>query len=108
MITVDLFEDGQGRITGYQVLGHADSNPEGFDEVCALVSLTTQLPILGLEQVLHRKVKYSADQESGALAVALEESADEQTELLFRTMVCGLRELKKYYPQYLTTQEHRR
>lgn len=108
MITVDLFENKEGRITGYRVFGHADSNPEGFDQVCALVSLNTQLPILGLERVLHRKVKYSADQESGSLSVELTDAPDEQTELLFRTMVCGLTELKKYYPQYLATQEHRR
>ena len=52
MIKVDIYEDDQGKIREYRVAGHADSNPEGFDEVCAMVSLTTQVPVLGMEQVL--------------------------------------------------------
>ena len=52
MIKVDIYEDDQGKIREYRVSGHADSNPEGFDEVCAMVSLTTQVPVLGMEQVL--------------------------------------------------------
>ena len=47
MIKVDIYEDDQGKIREYRVSGHADSNPEGFDEVCAMVSLTTQVPVLG-------------------------------------------------------------
>ena len=54
MIKVDIYEDDQGKIREYRVSGHADSNPEGFDEVCAMVSLTTQVPVLGMEQVLSR------------------------------------------------------
>ena len=88
MIKVDIYEDDQGKIREYRVSGHADSNPEGFDEVCAMVSLTTQVPVLGMEQVLSRTL--------------------DKTEVLLRTMVLGLKGIQKAYSDYLAIEEHRR
>lgn len=108
MIQVDIYYNDQDKISGYRVSGHADSNPEGFDQVCALVSLDTQLPVLGMERVLRHKVQCAVDEADGTLEVRLEDAPNEQTEVLLKTMVCGLQELKRYYPQCLTTEEHRR
>ena len=108
MITVDIFYNEDNLIKGYKVTGHAESVEEGFDEVCALVSLTTQLPVLGLEQHLKRKLQYSMNVEKGSLQVKLVDNPDELTEAVLQTMVLGLKNLKKEYPQYLGTKEHRR
>ena len=108
MIKVDIYEDDQGKIREYRVSGHADSNPEGFDEVCAMVSLTTQVPVLGMEQVLSRTRDYSVDEEDGLLCVRLVDAPDDKTEVLLRTMVLGLKGIQKAYSDYLAIEEHRR
>ena len=108
MITVDVFYNAEGLVEEYKVTGHANSVEEGFDEVCALVSLTTQLPVLGLEQHLKRKLAYALDEEEGMLEVKLEDTPDDLTEAIMQTMICGLRNLQEEYPKYLSTKEHRR
>ena len=108
MITVDIFYNEDNLIKGYKVTGHAESVEEGFDEVCALVSLTTQLPVLGLEQHLKRKLAYALDEEEGMLEVKLEYTPDDLTEAILQTMLCGLKNLQQEYPKYLSTNEHRR
>ena len=108
MINVDIYYNEEGLINAYSVSGHADSVDEGFDNVCAMVSLTTQLPVLGLEQHLKRKLKYSMKIEEGSLQVKLMDNPNELTQAILQTMVLGLQNLKKEYPQYLDTKEHRR
>jgi uncharacterized protein YsxB (DUF464 family) len=109
MIQVDLYYNKHGRIRRYTVSGHAEANPEGFDEVCYAVSLNTQIATNGLNEVLHRKVTYSIDEEDGNLSVCLDSEPDAKTDAILQTMVCGLRHLQRSYPgQYLSIHEHRR
>ena len=108
MITVDIFYNEDNLVDSYKVTGHAESVDEGFDQVCALVSLTTQLPVLGLEQHLKRKLAYALDEDEGMLEVKLESAPDDLSEAILQTMVCGLKNLQKEYPEYLNTKEHRR
>jgi hypothetical protein len=109
MIQVDLYYDGDGRIERYSVSGHAEANPEGFDEVCYAVSLNTQIAANGLDEVLHRKVRYAIDEDNGSLSVALCGKPDAETDAILKTMVCGLRHLQKTYEgKYLKIEEHRR
>ncbi|MCH3949424.1 MAG: ribosomal-processing cysteine protease Prp [Acidaminococcus sp.] len=109
MIQVDLYYNKHGRIRRYTVSGHADANPEGFDEVCYAVSLNTQIAANGLNEVLHRQVKYSINEEDGSLSVALVGEPDAKTDAVLKTMVCGLRHLQKTYTEeYLRIHEHRR
>lgn len=109
MIQVDIYYNHRGRIRRYTVAGHAEFNPEGFDEVCYAVSLDTQVAANGLNEVLHRRVDYSIDQEAGTLGVCLVDEPDAKTEAILQTMVCGLRHLQKTYsPDYLVIKEHRR
>ena len=44
MVSVDLFKNRQGMITGYKVSGHAGFAEEGSDIVCSAVSALTQAP----------------------------------------------------------------
>ena len=109
MIAVDIYYNRHGRIRRYRVSGHAEYSPEGFDEVCYAVSLNTKVAANGLNEVLHRKVDYSIDQEDGSLAVRLVDEPDAKTDAVLKTMVCGLRHLQKTYSQdYLMIKEHRR
>jgi len=109
MIQVDLYYNERGLIQRFTVNGHAEANPEGFDQVCFAVSLVTQVIANGLEDVLHKKAHPDIRPEDGSLAIYLDEEPDELTEALLQTMVNGLRQLQKTYSKkYLSIKEHRR
>ena len=90
MITVDLFKNEQGLITGYKVSGHAGFAAAGEDIVCGAVSVLTQTPILGLEQHLKCQPSYHVDEEDGILEVNLNNTPNELTQAILATMEYGL------------------
>ena len=108
MVSVDLFRDKQGMITGYKVSGHAGYSEEGSDIVCSAVSVLTQAPLLGLEKYLKLKPSYVVNQEDGILEVALNSAPNDLTEAILQTMVYGVESIARQCPQYVRIKEHRR
>ena len=102
MITVDLFKNEQGLITGYKVSGHAGFAAAGEDIVCGAVSVLTQTPILGLEQ------SYHVDEEDGILEVNLNNTPNELTQAILATMEYGLLGVAEQYPKYVRIHTYRR
>jgi uncharacterized protein YsxB (DUF464 family) len=109
MIKIDIYEDKfTGRVKKYKVSGHADSTKVGeFDTVCALVSMTTQIPILGLERHLQHKISYKTDEVLGILIVELVDDPTELTEAILKTMYYGLIELQENFKDFIHIQKHR-
>ena len=101
MITVDLFKNEQGLITGYKVSGHAGFAAAGEDIVCGAVSVLTQTPILGLEQHLKCQPSYHVDEEDGILEVNLNQA-------ILATMEYGLLGVAEQYPKYVRIHTYRR
>ncbi|MEG1158978.1 MAG: ribosomal-processing cysteine protease Prp [Acidaminococcaceae bacterium] len=108
MITIELDKNEQGFMTAYKVSGHAEYNPDGMDIVCALVSVLTQVPIMGLEQHLKLKPFCHVNEEDGILEVRLAEAPTALTQAILATMECGVRNLAQEYQEYIRIQEHRR
>ena len=108
MISVDLFRDKQGIITGYKVSGHADYAKAGEDIICSAVSALTQAPLLGLERHLKLKPSYVVNQEDGILEVALNSAPNDLTEAILQTMLYGVDSIARQCPQYVRIKEHRR
>jgi len=88
-----------GYIQGFEAKGHAESGPKGKDIVCAAVSVLTDSVFLGLDRHLHRAMDWSAD--SGDISIRLKEAPDALTEAILATMVLGLTEIQKIYPDRL-------
>lgn len=99
MIRVRIERDSMGRIRGFEAKGHAEAGPRGKDIVCAAVSVLTDSVFLGLDRHLHRAIDWSAD--SGDISVRLTEAPDDLTEAILATMVLGLTEIQKIYPDRL-------
>ncbi len=108
MITVDLYRNGQGLITGYQVSGHAGYAEAGQDIICSAVSALTQAPVMGLERYLKLKPSYTFNEDDGILKVALNSAPDGLTQAILETMLCGLDSIARQCPQYVRIKEHRR
>ena len=99
MIRVRIERDATGRIRGFEAKGHAGAGPKGNDIVCAAVSVLTDSVFLGLDRHLKRPLEWSAD--SGDISVRLKDAPDDKTEAILATMVLGLTEIQKLYPDKL-------
>ena len=99
MIRVRIERDSTGRIRGFEAKGHAGVGPRGNDIVCAAVSVLTDSVFLGLDRHLKREMEWDAD--SGDISVRLKEDPDELTEAILATLVLGLTEIQKIYPDRL-------
>ena len=99
MIRVRIERDSTGRIQGFEAKGHAGAGPRGNDIVCAAVSVLTDSVFLGLDRHLKREMEWDAD--SGDISVRLKEEPDELTEAILATLVLGLTEIQKIYPDRL-------
>lgn len=99
MIQVRIERDPRGRIVGYEAKGHAEAGPRGNDIVCAAVSVLTDTVFLGLDRHLHRDLEWDAG--SGDISVRLKDEPDDLTEAVLATMVLGLTEIQKIYPDKL-------
>ena len=99
MIRVRIERDSLGRIQGFEAKGHAEAGPRGKDIVCAAVSVLTDSVFLGLDKHLHREMEWSAD--NGDIFVRLKDKPDDLTEAILATLVLGLTEIQKIYPDRL-------
>jgi uncharacterized protein YsxB (DUF464 family) len=99
MIRVKIDRDSTGRIRGFEAKGHAGAGSKGKDIVCAAVSVLTDSVFLGLDKHLQRAMEWNADH--GDISIRLKEKPDELTEAILATMVLGLTEIQKIYPDKL-------
>lgn len=103
MISVTVKRTPPGKITGFICSGHAGSAQRGFDIVCAGVSSLTLTMALALEQILHLRLKVEQNAENGFFDCSWDNESNrfEETELLMKVMLLGLKEIQKQYPDYL-------
>ena len=100
MITVEMHRDGKGLYRGFHIHGHADGYEKAgeYDLICASVSAITLTIAGGLQDVLHKEGTYDSD--FGFMEVEIS-SPDEKSQILFCTMVHGLRAIEERYPRHL-------
>lgn len=93
--------DGEGLYRGFSIHGHADGYEKDgeYDLICAAVSAITLTTAGGLEDVLHREGTYDSD--FGFMHVEISTPEDEKSQVLFQTMVHGLRAVETRYPRHL-------
>ena len=106
MVSIGIYRDASGAITGFAVKGHANTAPHGQDIVCAGVAALTQTAALGLERHLGRII--GLDIGPGKLVLRLDGDPDAQTGAILETMILGLTEIAKQSPQSVRITEHRR
>ena len=96
MITVRIFSQSDGKITGFAVHGHSGTAEHGYDIVCAGVSSLTEAALMGITEHLHRVVDYEVA--SGELTMSLKDAPDSLTEAVLQTMLLGLHGIAQYSP----------
>lgn len=106
MISIKVAVNEGKAICGVTVSGHANLAPKGQDIVCAGVSSLVQTAALGVKRHLRRKIILEVSE--GYLCLELKDVPDELTEAVLQTMVIGLKEIAKIYPDSVQIVEHRR
>lgn len=105
MIKVRVKRDKGGNPLSVEIKGHALFAPRGRDIVCAAVSALAQTTIYALEDLVG--IKPSVHMAEGYLLIAapplmMEREQKEKYCLLMETMLLGLKETAKAYPEHLS------
>lgn len=103
MVTVKLFRNNEGRISGFEIRGHAGYGPQGQDIVCAGVSMVAQTAIIGLIRHLNDRplVKKSHGYLKCFLPEGLADADMEKAQIILTTLEEGLVALENSYPEYV-------
>jgi uncharacterized protein YsxB (DUF464 family) len=106
MIRVNLYTKN-GIIWKFALKGHAGYEEHGKDIVCAAVSVLVINTIMAIKKFTDEKVKIKEDEESGFIECVFPNRKkgiyEEESELLIKTMMLGLTEIRDQYgEEYIT------
>ncbi|MFX3615947.1 MAG: ribosomal-processing cysteine protease Prp [Sporolactobacillus sp.] len=104
MITLKVSRSAVGQITRFQMTGHAESGPYGYDLVCAGASAVAFGSLNALEQLTksHPDVKQKAA--GGFLECCFSDTlgADQdKAQLILEAMLISMRTIERSYGKYL-------
>lgn len=104
MVLVRFKIDGQNRYTGFACSGHAEFAEVGLDIVCASISVLVMTIANSLEAIVRLPLQMKADETSGYFECSWTNQPDkwEQSELLVKTLIFGLCEIREQYPDHIS------
>jgi uncharacterized protein YsxB (DUF464 family) len=106
MIEIEIKKNKQNSIIEYRVTGHAGYDEYGRDVVCSAVSALAQAVIIGLENVVGIKPKYSiANGDLHCLVPTLDSLKRREADILLDTMFHALKSIKDSYPENISISE---
>lgn len=106
MITVSITRNRRGYMSALEVSGHAGWGMYGEDIVCAGVSALVQGAVLGLEDYLG--IRPGVTMGPGYLRCLLKDAdaARVETRAIMETMLLGLGEISRQYPEEVRIQKN--
>ncbi|WP_026906326.1 ribosomal-processing cysteine protease Prp [Paucisalibacillus globulus] len=107
MIKVTVIRDNN-QIKSFELSGHADSGPYGYDLVCAGVSSVSFGAVNAVLKLTDINLAIEQGNEGGYLHVTIPDSVDtelmEKVQLLFEGMIVSLETIERDYNQFITIQ----
>lgn len=96
------------QITQFQVSGHADSGPYGYDLVCAGVSAIIFGSVNAVMELCEAELEIEQGDEGGFLRVFVPNHVDtvklDKIQLLFEGMLISLETIEREYSQFIKIQ----
>ncbi|MDD2957846.1 MAG: ribosomal-processing cysteine protease Prp [Lachnospiraceae bacterium] len=96
MISITVFRSGH-QYRGFVSKGHAGFAEEGYDIICAAVSVLTINTINSMEQFTDEKFTVEQGEDGGYLKLELSGLLSEKAELLMNSLVLGLQTIEENY-----------
>ncbi|WP_164216359.1 ribosomal-processing cysteine protease Prp [Virgibacillus sp. YIM 98842] len=104
MIKATVFRSGN-EITAFELTGHAESGPYGFDLVCAAVSAVSIGTVNAASVLTETDLEVKQGDEGGYLYVRIPDSVSEEhmgkLQLLFEGMVISLKSIEEEYSKFI-------
>ncbi len=97
MISVSIYRNHEGNITGFNCIGHAGYAESGMDIICAGVSVLVINCINSIENFTDIKFSLGTDEESGLIDFKLTEAITDDVKLLIDSMILGLQGIQNDY-----------
>ena len=88
-----------GKICEFQVKGHSGYAESGSDIVCSGISVATQMAIVGLEEVLKKKMHKEI--KDGYVHVTIEDFEDEKVQVILKSMELTLESIANEYAKHV-------
>ncbi len=98
MITATIFKHSN-QYRGFRCQGHAGYAGEGFDIVCAAVSVLTVNTVNSIEAFTEDT--FSGEEKDGFVSCMLTGSVSRETALLMDSLVLGLTDIAENYDNYM-------
>ncbi|WP_188453515.1 ribosomal-processing cysteine protease Prp [Virgibacillus oceani] len=107
MINVTVFRNNN-QIKAFELSGHAESGPHGYDLVCAGVSAVSFGAVNAVLTLCETDLEIEQGSDGGFLHVTLPDTLDyqvmEKIQILFEGMIISLETIEREYNQYITIQ----
>ncbi|WP_174613931.1 ribosomal-processing cysteine protease Prp [Virgibacillus ihumii] len=104
MINVTVFRNNK-QITGFELSGHAESGPYGYDLVCAGVSSVSFGAVNAVMEMTDIELVIDQGAEGGYLRVIVPENITKEqmniVQLLFEGMIISLETIVREYNQFI-------
>ncbi len=101
MVNVKVWRNDIEQIVSFEAFGHSGYGYQGQDIVCAAISILLQTAVMGLEGYLNLSPKVEI--KDGFLKCHLRQKLDalkaEKAAAILETMLIGLQEINKQYPE---------
>jgi uncharacterized protein YsxB (DUF464 family) len=108
MTKIFISRDKEFHIMRYEAKGHSGYGKQGEDIVCAAVSSLIESAALGVLKYLNLKNTY-VKSEKGSFELSISKNMDienrNKVDAILETMVLGLKEIEKQYPEYVILHE---
>jgi uncharacterized protein len=107
MIKVTIYRDNN-QIKSFELSGHAESGPYGYDLVCAGVSAVSFGAVNAVLKLTDIDLEIEQGSEGGYLQVTIPNSVHtdlmEKVQLLFEGMIVSLETIEREYKKFITIQ----
>ncbi len=104
MITVKIYKNQEEEYVGFQTDGHAEYAEDGYDIICASVSILVTNTVNAIEQFTYDTFNAHREQESGCLEFMFHSEPSREAALLIDSMILGLTSIQNKYSQYISLQ----
>ena len=97
MIEIRVIRDGAGQALGFESRGHAEYADEGYDIICAAVSVLELNLANSVSGLTCADFKCEADDEAGAFSFRLADAENRDARLLLDSCLLGLKSVQAEY-----------
>ena len=102
MITISVYKDADGKLTGFRSTGHAGFAESGQDIICAAVSALIINTVNSIETFTSDTFQLKEDEKKGMIDFKIVSKPGNESTLLLNSLLLGLNGIREDYgKQYI-------